>query len=698
MMRPLRLMTFNVQLLPVIAGVSEGTVSVPFGIAGLLPGAAVDSIARAEAVADDLLDITPSERPDVLALNEVFSEDARDVLINRLSPEWPHVIESVHEGDLEEDAGLMVFSQLPFLALPGGGNRRERFYSDDAGADSWASKAAVLVQVDLPAERTTLVFTHLQAAYDTEEQYRDIRKNQLAEIRELVAEVLGSSPGSWQNVIVAGDLNIRGDAGATSNEWFDIFDTAGDPFGELFADSWIEMRPPGMSEDLDPGLTNRNRETQVEQRLDYICRLKTQDGVDLVAHHARVGHRDTSDHYAVEAIIQVRDDHCQPTSAVDIDSVGPAAGTSGPGQPRTSLAYIVQPDIAAEGGRSWVWIRRPGTYTFHHSPSLVHEVYAANDISRPLTRLDSLSTSDVPQAVLGAYRRLEGRIDDKGSTYVNREPLLVAMRTKNGMPGGGALIVLEHLGDTKATAIALPPHLDVTVPFPPNQRLGDDDTAWFRLRTVKTLMETPRQESVTVEQPAGSGSMEAQDASGGSLGSDSGANTLTHAFTASADDEVFINVRRDSDADTGQVIRWSTPVNYLRLDKGFTVHVNDESGPDWPGADEPEFEMWMDGEKLLKTTWDDADTGEDWPGIADKIHFEAVQRGWTSKSVGFTGSLDFVIEDPDDLGAAHGVTTWTIAGLSPNEPAERKRTMAVTVFDTISNGTYTVSCTLSRDP
>jgi hypothetical protein len=691
-------MTFNVQLLPVIAGVGEGTVSVPAGIAGLLPGGASDSIARAEAVADDLLDITPNERPDVLALNEVFSEDARDVLINRLKPEWPHVIESVHEGDLEEDAGLMVFSQLPFKSLPGGGDRRERFYSDDAGADTWASKAAVLVQVGLPAETTTLVFTHLQAAYDTEEQYRDVRKSQLAEIRELVAEVLGSSPSNWQNVIVAGDLNIRGDFDATSNEWFDIFDTAGEPFGELFADSWIEMRPPGATVDLDPGLTNRNRETQVEQRLDYICRFKTIDGTDLVAHHQRIGHRDTSDHYALEALIQVRDDHCQPTSAVDIDTAGPVAGTSGPGQPQTSLAYFVQPDIKVEGGRSWVWVRRPGTYTFHHSPSLVVDVYAANDISRPLTRLDSLSITDVPPAVQGAYREFGGRIDDEGSTYVNREPMLVSMRTKNGDPGGGVLVVLEHLGDSKATAIALPPHLDVPVPFPKNQRLGDDDTAWFRLRTIATLMGNPRQESVTVEQPKGAGSLEAMDASGSSLGNDSGSGILTHGFTASADDELFIVVRRDSDADIGQVIRWSTPVNYLRLDKGFSVHVNDESGLDWPGADEPELEMWMDGEKLIKTVWDDADTGEDWPGIAGKIFFEVVQRGWTSKSVGFTESLDFVIEDPDDLGAAHGVKTWTIAGLSPSEPPERKRTMAVTVFDTVSNGTYTVSCTLSRDP
>jgi len=692
-------MTFNVQLLPVIAGVSEGTVSVPFGIAALVPGASTDSIERAEAVADDLLDIHPDERPDVLALNEVFSEDARDTLISKLKAEWPHVIESVHEGDLEEDAGLMVFSQLPFKVLPGGGDRRERFYRDDAGADSWASKAAVLVQVGRPAETTTLVFTHLQAAYDTEEQYRDIRKSQLAEVRELVGEVLGPDPVNWQNVVVTGDLNVRGDVDATSNEWFDVFDDPADPFGELFADSWIEMRPPGAHQDVDPGLTNRNRGTQAEQRLDYICRFKTLDGVDLLAHHLRVGHRDTSDHYALEALIQVRDDHCQPRTAVDIDAGGAMVGAPDPAQPRTSAAYVVQPEIKVEGGWSWVWVRRPGTYTFHHSPSLAIDVFATHDISRPLDRLDSLSISDVPPSVQVAYREFGGSLDPDGSTFVNRSPLLVAIRAKDGDTASGVLIVLEHLGDTKATAIALPPHHDVEVPFPPNQRLGEDDIAWFRVNPRATLMGTSRQETVTCEQPSGSGTLTVYDAALDPLGSDTGGPTLAHTFAADDVDELFVTVLRDSDADTGQTVRWSTPVSYLRLDKGFTIHVADETGADWPGADEPELEMWMDGEKLLETTWDDADTGEDWPRIGERIYFEAVQKGWLTKSIGFAGDLDFVLEDPDSpLGAAHGVQTWTIDGLSPNEPPDRKRTMAVTVFDTISDGTYTISCTLSRDP
>lgn len=50
-----------------------------------------------------------------------------------------------------------------------------------------------------------------------------------------------------------------------------------------------------------------------------------------------------------------------------------------------------------------------------------------------------------------------------------------------------------------------------------------------------------------------------------------------------------------------------------------------------------------------------------------------------------------MIEDPDTLGGAHGVVSYPIAGLSPNEPAERKRTTAIAVYDTVSNGIYMVS-------
>jgi len=102
---------------------------------------------------------------------------------------------------------------------------------------------------------------------------------------------------------------------------------------------------------------------------------------------------------------------------------------------------------------------------------------------------------------------------------------------------------------------------------------------------------------------------------------------------------------------------------------------------------------------LVATTWDDADTGEDWPGLTDLIRFAAVKRGWTSPSIAFTEGLSVTIVEPDPpFGLAHGVESHDIDPLTPREPTPRKRSLAITVFDTVSDGTYTVSCTLSREP
>jgi hypothetical protein len=698
---PLRLMTFNVQLLPVIAGVAAGTVSLPGALVGLFPSSDSDAIARASAVAAELAAIPPLERPHVIGLNEVFSEDGRNVLLTQLEPLWPHVIESVHEGDLEEDAGLMVFSSLPFRVLPGGGNRLELFYSTDAGADSWSSKAAVLVQVDAPVEETTLVFTHLQASYLGEDQHRQVREQQLVELVHWVDAFFGNDPGKWRNLILAGDLNVRGDRGQSSGEWFDLFDMPGHPVGDRFQDSWIEMRPPNEPEDHDPGLTYRDRATGDRMRLDYLCRVRPVDAAQVVAHHMSIGHRNVSDHFALESLFQQRDPHCQPSAATDIDALGPVTGASGSNQPVTSMVFAVPMQITLPGAFHWIWIPRPGTYTFHTEPSLVFSVFADSDISRPLERIDTLSVDELPPELQQPYGELSRLIDRKGETFVSRTPLLIAVRHKHMQTATGFFFVLEHQGDSPATAIALPPHLNVDVPFPAHQRLGADDVAWFRVRPRATLMAKARPESITLSNPAGrSGTVEAVDRSlvTTTIPALTGTGNITLGFTATQVDDFFVKVARDGDDAVGHIVRWHTPVTYLHLDEVCTIHVTDETSADWPGADEPELVLGMDGEVLLSTSWDDADTGEDWPSLSDSVRAAAVKRGWTSSSIGFSDAIVLTIVEPDPpLGAAHGVTSHVINALSPNEPVGQRST-AITVFDTVSDGTYTFSCTLSRDP
>lgn len=64
-------------------------------------------------------------------------------------------------------------------------------------------------------------------------------------------------------------------------------------------------------------------------------------------------------------------------------------------------------------------------------------------------------------------------------------------------------MVSEHRGDTPQTALALPPHFDLDLPFPLNEYLGADDQVWLRVKPRATLMGTTRSESIVLDTGAG---------------------------------------------------------------------------------------------------------------------------------------------------------------------------------------------------
>ena len=78
----MKIMTFNVQLLPTVPLTSS-------------PGN--EAKERALKVVQEILAIEPREQPNVIAFNEVFSEDGRDVLYNELKTLYPHVIQKLDD-------------------------------------------------------------------------------------------------------------------------------------------------------------------------------------------------------------------------------------------------------------------------------------------------------------------------------------------------------------------------------------------------------------------------------------------------------------------------------------------------------------------------------------------------------------------------------------------------------------------------
>lgn len=208
---------------------------------------------------------------DVVVLNEVWWNDAEDILRDELADVYPYSVQRLSDGGLEEGSGLNIFSKLPFAALPNGVSEytehdfRLRFngqeydcpdhgtslcndyvafleYSepdtlvvDDEGnliynpnekigGEKWADKGVGYVRVRSPdtGRYHNVFFTHMQATYkeDHEPDYGfwhgfGARTSQFDEVKQLVeAAASGNETSFWgeQDVFVLGDLNVDGDA------------------------------------------------------------------------------------------------------------------------------------------------------------------------------------------------------------------------------------------------------------------------------------------------------------------------------------------------------------------------------------------------------------------------------------------------------------------------------------------------------
>ncbi len=194
---------------------------------------------------------------DVIAFNEVFIEDARDKLVDMLSPKFPYVVARLeppadtdaspseivepHFGAyFVQDAGTMLFSRYPFLPLSD-----QTFLAPDDQVDLWwegakvdnsaknavafkqygrpchredcnAGKGVGLVHIEkTPEQRFTVAFTHTQASYgkddpDERNQTKDIRRDELEAVHTLIAYNVTPSQQKSEEVFAMGDLNITG--------------------------------------------------------------------------------------------------------------------------------------------------------------------------------------------------------------------------------------------------------------------------------------------------------------------------------------------------------------------------------------------------------------------------------------------------------------------------------------------------------
>ncbi len=679
-MSALRLMTFNVQMLPLIALTVEGQSD--------------DAVERADRVADAILSIPVAERPDVIAFNEVFNEDGRHRLKDRLSS-WSNTIDKIDNGGVDEDSGLMLVSRLPFHTLPTGGVLYEHFYEEAAGDNALACKAVGIIQVNRPAEATTIAFTHLQASYDTEDEHREVREKQLQEVFDALAAVLGPDSSEWRNVILVGDINIRGDSSAETDEWKTTFKTSGKPFQTAFLDGWRSwMHPPGTCKDIDPGVTNIHFRSGKLQRLDYQCfSMPGVPSTGAVAHHMFVRLRDQSDHFALEAVIERWSPHCTPSEAIELEGISPFLTSAGD---PTSLRMVDVNFSLELDAYQWIYVKKPGTYSIHKPQELTTRLFLESDLSNDVSPVDTLVISDLPAAVQSALSKEP--VDPKGTTFATRAPFFIAVQTSAVDPGPARLSVFEHLGEMPATAIWLNPHVSTPSSFPEGQPLGVDDLCWFKAQLTRTFAGLQRTEKFTFSNDTGTW-IEVTEFDTGlqSLNSVSGDQvSLDLNISTIGGEQRLFSIRRSSLDEAGYKCFWYSPISYLDLDRPIGFYVSDELGPDWAGDDEIELEILVDSSSLFLGSWNSADTGERWPGLVEAIRNRLASVLPGMRRLPFTDNLTFSYVEHDT--SAAGWLVQFITPLSASDPDTVNRRLSLPIPDSISDGLYIFYCSISRFP
>jgi len=442
---------------------------------------------------------------DVIALNEVFDEDARPVLIQYLSPWYPHYIEKIdNSGDLE-DSGLMIFSRYPFTDLPtpvspppvlisGGINKIHLVKAENQGqpfdlgfvrfpavfgtSDAVANKGAGLVRIVVPhiGKPVNVVFTHMQASYDDpkdEEDGADCRAKQLAQIEGLLFKSLGGQRIAKEEVYILGDLNIDGNLNNRKGqehyggmvEWRYHFDTnsgTGSFFANALHDGWAY----GTSK-LDVGQTSGQGFPFYPSpldgtRLDYVLHNDPQNGdYELCLQHIRKAWEITdnngalhySDHFGVFADFSLKAPLCSPRSA---------------GKP--ALNKSISGVISNPGNMQWYRLDQPGTYSIKVSAAgpVKFSLYEATDLSRPLSDYF-------------------GKISEWGRKFVVPEaPFYIRVfATDRSHTGTYTLMVHKHRGANRHDALVLDPFIPAKGKIPATP-LSTENAVWYEFRAQVT--------------------------------------------------------------------------------------------------------------------------------------------------------------------------------------------------------------------
>jgi hypothetical protein len=489
--------------------VRMGTFNVQF-----LPGSSDDET-RSVKIADRILASTY----DIIALNEVFDEEARDKFVEKLKGTFPHYVAYLGDDAVgSQDSGLMLFSRYPFEALPrathkadpgnlvarsGGVDWKEVGfieYDEDVFPDNWAAKGVAFVRIRNPhtSRVYNVAFTHMQASYPEDEddldewkEPIDARQAQFEDVRRIIVDTLNPEQLLREDIFVLGDLNVDGDlrdpnlgAGVCCQpnlyEWVARFDTAGSYFATSMFDAWAHEQSPD-----DPGLSNfyhwgPDFAPDTGARLDYILRNRPPSltgNSRLAIQHLTLAHNmregapfiesglgmagvtELSDHIGLNADVNRWAPHCSVVEAV----ANPA------------LDIFQNGVITYPGSMQWYRFDTPGTYAFVlPTAGMEYRVYSSKDLSTPSPQYFSETITFV-----GARGQTH-----EGDKYHLPDPPFFVRVFHSDRTATGNYDLMAHRADctSKEEACLIRANDPMDHAMPPTP-VNADDTLWFQVRT-----------------------------------------------------------------------------------------------------------------------------------------------------------------------------------------------------------------------
>lgn len=651
--------------------------------------------AQADKIADQILSI--ADQVDVVVLNEVWDERAKDRLVARLSSGFPKHVRKIDAGIAlptpeimkkigidgaaipfieGEDSGLMLFAKrevefLPFagpgMAMAPGmiqGNiehvRAQTLETNAVTEDALAAKAVAAVHAQLRigdrTARAYLLFTHMQAG----DRHAAIRTRQLKQIRKFAIEqVIDPKFEQRQELprlFLLGDINIDGLHGVQpvslapkppKSEWKSSFTSSG-LTATAFNDAWAAT---GSEKDIGP--TYLRDSIEGSSRYDYLLRPNIANALkesSYCVQQMRIALEDSpSDHSALLADLNAIFPHCSPRTAMRPKLDMPV--DSAPGQ-----ADVTR--IDTPGAMQWFRFPLDSAATIdvdlNKQPDLRSAMFAADNLSREIKPVETTART----ATYSVPKDFFIRIDAKNRIFTG--DYTVGFRQRRCISSDQPCILFPTL-EQKAT-------------FPANNLLGDNDTAWFRF-AIADLPDGAKPQQVTISVRGANDNITAELFSADNLSKKIALdqqfkvrNVLKMRFSPKSAGVFLLKIGRGKQKSSAHEIgaAWDTDLTLVKL--RALVCTDETDGPlgSESGEDEIAMHTTHDGiaRRTPQTKWFDFECNN-----SDQERAEFAQALKT------LGPVSVRIEEIDDVSDSDSSPTETIQPLPQDKLEERSQTI-----------------------